>query len=135
MDNADTFAVFPATPPVPCSGANENDVVSRRSVGATRLGIRKNAVVAKGEPPGSPALAVISPLVENTSHASAGADVRSSGNDVRSTTGDIHSRTSSQKGRHRRSFPDHWPLQCYAAQRVHYLYPHFVIAFVTILDL
>lgn len=108
MDNAHGFAVF--------SGA------ARR-----RLGVGEDAVVLQGEPPRSPTLAEVSPLVEDPGHAGgagAGADVRSSGIGLRSAAGEIHRRASPQERRLWRPLPDPGALQRYAAQRVHLLHPH-----------
>lgn len=129
MHNADCFAAFPATPSAPATGPNQNDVGSRRRLRAARLRIREDAVVSQCEPSGSPSLAVVSPLVEDPSHASAGADVRSSDIGVRSTSGEIHRGASSQERRLRRPLPDPRTLQRYAAKRVHLLHPHRACAY------
>lgn len=123
MHNADGFAAFPAAPPAsPAAGTNQNDVAPMRRLRAACLRVREHAVVSQREPPGSPPLAVVSPLVEDSSDASAGADVRSPGIGVRSAAGEIHGGAGSQQRRLRR--PDPRALQRDAAERVHLLHPH-----------
>lgn len=124
MHNADGFAEFSGAPAGGGGGANEDDVGPRGRLGAARLGVREDAVVPQGEPPRSPPLAVVSPLVEDPGDAGAGADVRSSGIGVRSAGGEIDGGPSPQQRRLRRPLPDPGALQRYAAQRVHLLHPH-----------
>lgn len=124
MDNADTLAVFSAAAPAAGDGANKRHIAPRRRVGAAGLRVREDPVVSQREPPRSPSLAVVSPLVEDPGNAAAGADVRSSGIGIRSTAGEIHRRPSSQEGRLRRPVPDPRALQRYAAERVHLPHPH-----------
>ena len=121
MDNAGGFAVLSNSPR---GGADEDDVGSRRRLGVARLGVGEDAVVSQCEPPGSPALAVVSPLVEDPGDAGAGADVRSSGIGVRSAGGEIDRGAGPQESRLRRGVADPAALQRYAAERVHLLHPH-----------
>lgn len=124
MDNADGLSVFSAWAAAGGGGANENDVSPRRRIGAARLGVGEHAVVPQGEPPGSPALAVVSPLVEDSGDAGAGGYVRSSGIGLRSGGGEIDGGASPEERGLRRPLPDPRTLQRYAAERVHLLHPH-----------
>lgn len=117
MDNADSSAAFPGGAPraVAAGGADKYDIGPRRRFGATRFGVGEDAVVPQGEPPRSPALAIVGPLVEDPGHAGAAADVRSSGIGLRSAAGGIHRRPGPQEHRLRRPLLDPGALQRYAA--------------------
>lgn len=105
--------------------SDEADIVDRREeVEVFRpadLGVGEDAI-AEEEPAGSPSLAVIGPLVENSGHRSLRSPPR---NDVRSARRKTPRPRQRRRLRLRRVAPDPRTLQRDAAQRVHFLHSHF----------
>lgn len=124
MHNADGFRGFSGGAAGGVGSTDQYDVVDRRRLRAARLGVGEDAVAPQGEPPRSPALAVVGPLVEDPGDAGAGADIRSPDISVRSGGGEIDGGAGPQQRRLRRAVADPGALERYAAERVHLLHPH-----------
>ena len=104
---------------------DEADVVDRREeVEVFRpadLGVGEDAI-AEEEPAGSPSLAVISPLIENSGHRGLRSPPR---NAIRSAGRKTPRPRQRRRLRLRRVAPDPRTLKRDAAQRVHFLHSHF----------